>query len=178
RVGWCGSASRRAPRATPFPCTTLFRSERNGTLDQVAQSWAEWMAANQTLQHNPNYRSQIGSGWSAAGENIIRHTGGASMSSSAVTSWMVDWWKNSSVHRANMLNSKYTHVGVGYSMGPGGPYAVLLLGGRWPRRGPLATDLPDSKPLLTQRTDEAENGRAAWRERTLAHTHSNGTSER
>ncbi|WP_299275517.1 CAP domain-containing protein [uncultured Georgenia sp.] len=108
----------------------LHTLERNGTLDQVAQSWAEWMAANQTLQHNPNYRSQIGSGWSAAGENIIRHTGGASMSSSAVTSWMVDWWKNSSVHRANMLNSKYTHVGVGYSMGPGGPYAVLLLGGR------------------------------------------------
>jgi len=108
----------------------LHTLERNGTLDQVAQGWAEWMAANQTLQHNPNYRSQIGSGWSAAGENIIRHTGGASMSSSAVTSWMVDWWKNSSVHRANMLNSKYTHVGVGYSMGPGGPYAVLLLGGR------------------------------------------------
>ena len=43
----------------------LHALERNGTLEQVAQSWAEWMAANQTLQHNPNYRSQIGSGWSA-----------------------------------------------------------------------------------------------------------------
>lgn len=102
----------------------------DATLDQVAQSWAEWMAANQTLQHNPNYRSEIGGGWSAAGENIVRNTGGASMSSSAITSWMVDWWKNSSVHRANMLNTKYTHVGVGYAMGSGGPYAVLLLGGR------------------------------------------------
>ncbi|MCM3660967.1 CAP domain-containing protein [Georgenia satyanarayanai] len=102
----------------------------DATLDQVAQGWAEWMAANQTLQHNPSYRSQIGGGWSAAGENIVRNTGGASMSSSAITSWMVDWWKNSSVHRANMLNSKYTHVGVGYAMGAGGPYAVLLLGGR------------------------------------------------
>lgn len=102
----------------------------DATLDQVAQNWAEWMAANQTLQHNPSYRSQIGGGWSAAGENIVRNTGGASMSSSAITSWMVDWWKNSSVHRANMLNSKYTHVGVGYAMGSGGPYAVLLLGGR------------------------------------------------
>ncbi len=102
----------------------------DATLDQVAQGWAEWMAANQTLQHNPNYRSEIGGGWSAAGENIVRNTGGASMSSSAITSWMVDWWKNSSVHRANMLNSKYTHVGVGYAMGSGGPYAVLLLGGR------------------------------------------------
>ncbi|WP_152193152.1 CAP domain-containing protein [Georgenia satyanarayanai] len=103
---------------------------RDGTLDQVAQGWAEWMASNQTLQHNPNYRSQIGGGWSASGENIVRNTGGASMSSSAITSWMVDWWKNSSAHRANMLNSKYTHVGVGYAMGSGGPYAVLLFGGR------------------------------------------------
>ncbi|PYG00067.1 Uncharacterized conserved protein YkwD, contains CAP (CSP/antigen 5/PR1) domain [Georgenia satyanarayanai] len=103
---------------------------RDGTLDQVAQGWAEWMASNQTLQHNPNYRSQIGGGWSASGENIVRNTGGASMSSSAITSWMVDWWKNSSVHRANMLNGKYTHVGVGYAMGSGGPYAVLLFGGR------------------------------------------------
>ncbi|WP_413450942.1 CAP domain-containing protein [Georgenia phoenicis] len=100
------------------------------TLDQVAQGWAEWMAANQTLQHNPNYRSQIGAGWSAAGENIVRNTGGASMAPSAITSWMVDWWKNSSVHRANMLNGRYTHVGVGYAMGAGGPYAVLLFGGR------------------------------------------------
>lgn len=102
----------------------------DATLDQVAQGWAEWMASNQTLQHNPSYRSQIGGGWSASGENIVRNTGGASMSSSAITSWMVDWWKNSSVHRANMLNGKYTHVGVGYAMGSGGPYAVLLFGGR------------------------------------------------
>jgi len=104
--------------------------ERDGTLDSVAQSWAEWMASNQTLQHNPNYRSQIGGGWSSSGENIVRNTGARNWSSGDITSWMFNWWANSSVHRGNMLDGGYTHVGVGYAMGNGGPYAVLVFGGR------------------------------------------------
>ena len=103
---------------------------RNGTLDQVAQNWAQWMASNQTLQHNPNYASQIGGGWARSGENIVRNTGARSWSSGDITSWMFNWWRNSGVHRANMLNGAYTHIGVGYAMGSGGPYAVLLFGGR------------------------------------------------
>lgn len=103
---------------------------RDGTLDSVAQGWAEWMASNQVLQHNPNYRSQIGGGWSRSGENIVRHTGARSWSSGDITSWMFSWWSNSAPHRANMLNGAYTHVGVGYAMGSGGPYAVLVFGGR------------------------------------------------
>ena len=103
---------------------------RDGTLDSVAQNWAQWMASNQTLQHNPNYASQIGGGWSRSGENIVRNTGARSWSSGDITSWMFNWWANSSVHRANMLGSHYTHVGVGYAMGSGGPYAVLVFGGR------------------------------------------------
>lgn len=104
--------------------------ERDGTLDSVAQNWAQWMASNQSLQHNPSYRSQIGGGWSSSGENIVRNTGARNWSSGDITSWMFNWWSNSSVHRANMLNGKYTHVGVGYAMGSGGPYAVLVFGGR------------------------------------------------
>lgn len=103
---------------------------RDGTLDQVAQSWAEHMASTQVLQHNPNYDSQIGGGWSRSGENIVRNTGAASWSSGKITSWMFNWWQNSAPHRANMLNTAYTHVGVGYAMGSGGPYAVLVFGGR------------------------------------------------
>jgi len=103
---------------------------RDGTLDSVAQNWAEWMASNQVLQHNPNYASQIGGGWSRSGENIVRNTGAQSWSSGDITSWMVNWWSNSAPHRANMLNTAYTHVGVGYAMGSGGPYAVLVFGGR------------------------------------------------
>ncbi|HLT85617.1 MAG TPA: CAP domain-containing protein [Phototrophicaceae bacterium] len=102
---------------------------RHDSLDSTAQGWAEWMAANQVLQHNPNYRSQIGGGWSRSGENIVRNTGAQAWSSGDITAWMFNWWANSAVHRANMLGAEYTHVGVGYAMGAGGPYAVLVFGG-------------------------------------------------
>lgn len=103
---------------------------RDATLDGVAQRWAEWMASNRTLQHNPNLRGEVGGGWSRTGENIVRNTGAQSWSSSKITSWMFNWWSNSAPHRANMLNTAYTHIGVGYAMGSGGPYAVLVFGGR------------------------------------------------
>ena len=102
---------------------------RDAGLDSVAQGWAEWMAANQVLQHNPNYKSQIGAGWSRSGENIVRNTGAAGWAPGEITSWMFSWWASSAPHRANMLGADYTHVGVGYAMGAGGPYAVLVFGG-------------------------------------------------
>jgi len=103
---------------------------RDPSLDAAAQGWAQWMASNRTLQHNPNLRADVGGGWSRTGENIVRNTGAQSWSSSRITSWMFNWWSNSSVHRANMLNDAYTHIGVGYAMGSGGPYAVLVFGAR------------------------------------------------
>ncbi|MEE6272855.1 CAP domain-containing protein [Georgenia sp. MJ206] len=102
---------------------------RDPQLDQVAQNWARWMASNQVLQHNPNNGAEAGAGWTVS-ENIVRNTGGASMSPDAIVSWMFGWWQNSSVHRDNMLNARHTHVGIGYVMGPGGPYAVQLFGSR------------------------------------------------
>ncbi|QDB78538.1 CAP domain-containing protein [Georgenia wutianyii] len=102
---------------------------RDAGLDSVAQGWAEWMAANQVLQHNPNYKSQIGAGWARSGENIVRNTGAAGWAPGEITSWMFNWWASSAPHRANMLGAEYTHVGVGYAMGAGGPYAVLVFGG-------------------------------------------------
>lgn len=98
-------------------------------LDSLAQSWAEWMATHQTLQHNPNLRAQMGSGWSIGSEIIVRHTGGASMSPDAIVDYMHNWWRGSTVHNNNMLSSAFTHVGTGYFMGPGGPYAVHVFGG-------------------------------------------------
>lgn len=101
---------------------------RDATLDQVAQSWAEHMASTQNLAHNPNLDGDIGSGWSRSGENIVRNTGAQGWSSARITSWMFDWWYNSGPHYANMTNSAYTHIGVGYAMGSGGPYAALVFG--------------------------------------------------
>lgn len=101
---------------------------RDGSLDAAAQGWAEWMASNRTLQHNPSLRSDVGSGWSRTGENIVRNTGAQGWGAGEITSWMFNWWSNSAPHRANMLHGTHTHFGVGYAMGGGGPYAVLVFG--------------------------------------------------
>ncbi len=78
---------------------------RNGAMDAVAARWAQQMAANGAMSHNPSYSSQIPRGWTRAGENVA--TGFASASETH-TAWM-----NSAGHRANILGD-YTSVGVAY----------------------------------------------------------------
>lgn len=108
----------------------LAQLSRDGTLDSFAQGWAEHMASSQSLYHNPNYRSQVlGAGWSSASEIIVRNTGARNWSSSDITSWMFSWWRNSGTHNGEMLRGDITHFGVGYAMGPGGPYAAIVFGG-------------------------------------------------
>jgi uncharacterized protein YkwD len=73
----------------------------------VARNWSTTMAANNNFVHNPNYASQMPSGWTRAGENIAWGSGTYANASSLHTSLM-----NSSGHRANILGD-FTHVGVG-----------------------------------------------------------------
>ena len=78
---------------------------RNGAMDAVAAGWAQQMAANGAMSHNPSYSSQIPRGWSKAGENVAT---GFPSPSDTHTAWM-----NSAGHRANILGD-YTDVGVAY----------------------------------------------------------------
>ncbi|MDD9206999.1 CAP domain-containing protein [Georgenia sp. 10Sc9-8] len=104
---------------------------RDGALDSAAQQWAQWMAQNQSLQHSDyvNGAVQRGNGWSRGSEIIVRYRGGGSLPTGEILSFMHSWWQGSPVHNANMLKSGFTHVGTGYAMGPGGPYAVHIFGG-------------------------------------------------
>lgn len=75
----------------------------------------------ETFSHTrPNGQScftvldDIGYSWMAVGENIAA---GYPNSSSVMTDWM-----NSSGHRANILNSSYNRIGVGYYADPNTPY--------------------------------------------------------
>lgn len=84
----------------------------NMALDAAAQAWAQQLADSCTFSHSSGaWRSARTSavGWSQTGENIAA---GQSSATAVVTAWM-----NSAGHRANILDSRYTGLGVGFATG-------------------------------------------------------------
>ena len=85
----------------------------NWELARVARYKSEDMVANRYFSHtSPTYGTPFqmirafGLSFRSAGENIAY---GQRTPAAVVGAWM-----NSSGHRANILNSSYTHIGVGY----------------------------------------------------------------
>jgi len=71
-------------------------------LVQVAHSWSDQMARSRVLRHNPRLESEVPNWWSV-GENVGM---GADLTDIAQAFW------NSPDHRANILDSHYTDVGI------------------------------------------------------------------
>lgn len=85
-------------------------------LSQVARLKSEDMRDKNYFSHtSPIYGSpfdmmkKYGISYRTAGENIA--------AGQATPAQVVQAWMNSSGHRANILNSQYTHIGVGYAKG-------------------------------------------------------------
>jgi hypothetical protein len=91
----------------------------NASLSQVAASWANQLAVNGSLSHNPSYSSQIPGGWTKAAENVAQGYG----SGAAVH----DGWMNSSGHRANILGD-FTDIGIAHISGGGTTWSVQVFG--------------------------------------------------
>lgn len=83
-------------------------------LTSIANRWAAHMAANRTLEHNPNATSEVCC-WQAMGENV--GVGGS-------VSQIQQAFMASSPHRANILSSTYTEVGIGTARGSDGQLYV------------------------------------------------------
>lgn len=85
-----------------------------GDLAAAARGQAERMASSGELYHNPNLSSEVG-GWSRIGENVA---------------FAGDWRSahdvlmNSPDHRAQILDSGYTQMGVGTAVGSDGTFWV------------------------------------------------------
>jgi hypothetical protein len=77
--------------------------QENGQLDSVAQGWANKLAAANVLSHNPNLQSQV-TDWNDLGENV-------GMGPSVPT--LQQAFMQSPDHKANILDTNYTQVGVG-----------------------------------------------------------------
>lgn len=94
----------------------------DSAISNVARTKSKDMATNNYFAHqSPTYGSagnmltQFGINWSAWGENIAY---GQRTPEAVVTAWM-----NSSGHRANILNTTFTKIGVGYATkADGTPY--------------------------------------------------------
>ncbi|MDE7242812.1 MAG: hypothetical protein K2O18_02380 [Oscillospiraceae bacterium] len=98
----------------------------NEELSQVARYKSEDMAVNRYFSHDsPTYGSPFqmmqtfGITYRSAGENIAY---GQQTPSAVVNAWM-----NSAGHRANILNSSYTQIGVGFY--PNGYYWTQMFTG-------------------------------------------------
>jgi hypothetical protein len=117
--------------ATVFSLTNAHRANAglkplisDPALDRAAQAWAKYLASSCKFVHSTaTWRaSRVGSaGWSATGENIAA---GYATPNAVMSGWMA-----SSGHRANILNSRYTGVGIGFAKGTCyGSYWVQIFG--------------------------------------------------
>lgn len=82
----------------------------SASVSSVARAWSGKMASSDSFVHNPSYANQMPSGWTAAAENIAYGavTTGQYLADTIHANLMA-----SAGHRANILNSSYTHLGVG-----------------------------------------------------------------
>lgn len=94
----------------------------NSQLVAAARGHSADMACNEFFSHTGSDGSSSGDrvsaqgySWSWVGENIYAGT-------SATPQSAFDWWMNSAPHRANLLNSNYQDIGIGYVYLSGSPY--------------------------------------------------------
>jgi uncharacterized protein YkwD len=81
--------------------------QRHAGADSVAQAWAEKMAADGSLQHNPDFASQL---WNAVGSGTVAENIG--QISPADPAAMHQRFLASPNHHANIIGS-FTYVGIG-----------------------------------------------------------------
>lgn len=82
---------------------------RSAKLDSVARAWAKKMGGKGTLAHNPNYSTQIPSGWYLAAENVAMNGNRSDTAGIA----LYYQWMRSDGHRNNILEKRLTHAGFG-----------------------------------------------------------------
>ena len=87
-------------------------------LSERAQEHAEWMADKERLQHS---RLKLDN-WRIMGENIAW---GQRSEEEVMNSWM-----RSRGHRANIMNKRFSHLGIGYAISEdGSPYWCVIFAG-------------------------------------------------
>jgi uncharacterized protein YkwD len=89
-------------------------------LNGFAQSWANWMAQNQSLTHQDLGGVLAGTSFNAVAENILSGPGGMTAGQ------MEAAWMASPGHRANIMNGTYSAAGVGMAYSSDGRVWVAV----------------------------------------------------
>ena len=93
-------------------------------LNELAQTWAVWMAQNHSLTHRDLGAAILGTPYFTMAENIL--VGPRSLSAAAMESA----WMQSPEHRTNLLNGAYSRAGFGVAYDTDGRvWAVVDFGG-------------------------------------------------
>jgi hypothetical protein len=83
----------------------------DGELTAVARAWADQMASENRIWHNPNLANQVTAPWLKVGENV-----GTGVEVGAV----MDAFVNSPAHYRNIVDADFDFIGVGVSYGTDG----------------------------------------------------------
>jgi uncharacterized protein YkwD len=131
---------------------------RSATLDAAAKMKAEHMAKNEYFSHyapdgiSPWYWfDQAGYVYAHAGENLAIHF--------TDSSEVVDAWMDSPTHRANIVGSQYTEIGVGTAKGEYEGYDtvyVVQLFGTPAQVAAAPKPAPAPAPVVAQAVDETQ----------------------
>ena len=92
----------------------------SAALNGYAQSWANWMAQNQSLTHQDLGGVLGGTSFNAVAENILSGPGGMTVAQ------MEAAWMASPGHRANIMNGAYSAAGVGIAYSSDGRVWVAV----------------------------------------------------
>jgi uncharacterized protein YkwD len=126
---------------------------RNVGLDAVALSWANQMAAEKKMYHNPSVGEQIPAGWSSWGENVANgHPTGAAMHKG---------WMESPGHYKNIMGS-FTDIGIAFVTSGGTTWGVQVFATYPGAGGESARVAPPERPSsdATDKSAAAESAAA------------------
>lgn len=82
--------------------------DEHGTLTAKAEAWANYMASTGRLEHSNLSSNLPGVSWTALGENV-----GWSSPTSDTLLTIHNSFVNSSGHKKNLVDSRFTHMGIG-----------------------------------------------------------------
>ena len=113
----------------------------DGELTGVARAWADTMARENRIWHNPNLGGQVSAPWLKLGENV-----GTGVEVGAI----MDAFVNSPAHYRNIVDADFDYVGVGVTYGSDGrmytAHVFMDLDGGAPAPTPAPAPEPEPAP--------------------------------